>query len=43
MGIIFNNKDELKEKIGHIMDFWNDDITFFTWIKWQMWIQKKIP
>lgn len=41
MGIIFKNEDEFKEKIGHIMDFWNDDTTFFTWIKWQMWIQKK--
>ncbi len=41
MGIILKNMDEFKEKIVHIMDFWNDDITFFTWIKWKMWIQKK--
>jgi len=34
------NKDEFKEKIGHIMDFWIDDITFFTWIKWQSGFKK---
>ncbi len=36
--IIVRNMDELLKKL--IIDFGNYDITFVTYIKWKMWIQK---
>jgi hypothetical protein len=38
VGIIVKNMDELLKKL--IIDFGNYDITFVTYIKWKMWIQK---